>query len=453
MCALFCFLSFFLTLSTAAAADYTGPAGWRLVNANAVEKWQTECNKQAGDDFLSLQGVAADRKKMEVRILAEAVGHGAGTTTEFMLVGPQSDRGYESIGVTVASPSDIVRAVEFLGIKRGSCINAGKFQFVPCGERFRFFVRRLDCDDNKEKPFSYLLKESVVEDPLFPGEGFVFSGGDWEKKDGKSVCLTETVPPCSIISLYNELSIFDMPKQAGQSAVYGRLSVKEALPYGALLEVIARPAAVESTVLPVTISVLPDGESFALQSVCEKQKVNRRDSVKEAVGWLRAQSDAGQDLFVTLNFDEKLTVSQARDAAALFDILAGSGVNLYGKAENGVYFKAFLPQDDWRKHEGRNPQPFEVHISRGEDKLVKKKLVFIEEDWNVKGLDPKLTPKEFPFEEWSELEPLVEKAGGKENKVAVLFFFVPVDMKLGEFMPGINALSDRLPLVHVFVDK
>ncbi len=441
---------FFGFLFSASAAEFTGPSGWELINTNAVEKWQSACQKQAGADFLVQNGVAADKKKNEVRLLAEAVGHGTGTTTEFMLVGPVSDRAYESVAVTVASPLAIVKAVEFLGIKRGSCIDARKFQFVPCGERFQLFVRRLDGSDSKEEPFGSLLKESIPDDPLFPEDGFAFAGGEWEERNGKSLCLTETVPPCSVISLYNELSIFDMPRQAGQSAVYGRLTVKAALPYGTLLEIIARPVSGESTVLPLDITVQPDGGSFVLHTECVKLKINRSGTVKDAVGWLRSQSDLGKDLFVTLKFDKNLTVGQARDSAALFEIVSTSGVNLYGKGAAGVYYKAFLPQDEWRKRDGRNPQPFEVHVTRDENGTVKKKLVFIEEDWNVKGLDPKLTPREYPFKKWSELQPLVQKTGGEDNKVAVLFFFVPVDMKLCDFMPGINALKKRLPLVHVF---
>jgi hypothetical protein len=81
-----------------------------------------------------------------------------------------------------------------------------------------------------------------------------------------------------------------------------------------------------------------------------------------------------------------------------------------------------------------------------------RKMVFIEEDWSGEGLDPKLTPKEYPFSDWSELDPLVAKVGGGDNKVAVVFFFVPEDLKLSELMPGIQAVSKRLPLVHIFTD-
>lgn len=435
------------------ASEFTGPAEWKLVNTNAVAKWQRESHKRADDDFLSLRGVVADKKKMEVRLLAEAVGHGKGTTTEFMLVGAYSDRAYESVAVTVASPADIVRAVEFLGVKRGRCVDAERFQFVPYGERFDFFTRRLDSDNPRERAFSSLVQESVPADPLYPEEGFVFAGGEWKMKEGRLVSVTSTVPPCSVVSLYNEFSIFDMPRQAGQSAVYGRLSIKTKLPYGALLEVVARPVSRESTLMPLDITVLPDDQSFALSTELRGKKINHGQAVKDTITWLRSQSDAGFDLFVTLKFDSELTLRQARDAAQLFEILSRGGIQLYGKGGNGVYYKAFLPQDEWRQREGRNPQPFEVHIARDQSGTIKKRLVFIEEDWSVEGLDPKLIPREYPFEKWSELTSLVRKAGGEDNKVGVLFFFAPEETRLCEFIPGINALSGRLPLVHVFSEQ
>lgn len=434
------------------AVEFTGPASWKLVNTNAVAEWQGGCKAKAGDDLLVLNGVAADRSKREVRLLAEAVGNSKGTIAEFLLVGPVSDRAYESALVTVASPGDIVKAVEFIGIKRGSCVDGTRFKFVPCGERFELFVRRLNEKGAKEESFSSLLEESTPDDPLYPAKGFVFAGGEWTDKGGREVCLTGSVPPCSVVSLYNESSVFDLPGQAAQSSVYGRLMMKEDLPYGTLLEVIVRPVSSELRVRPVEITAFVENDQLRLHTQCKPEKIDRKESVKEGIDWLRDQSGKGNDLFVTLSFDGEMTVSQARDAAALFDIINGNDVNLYGKQTDDVYYRAFLPQDSWRKREGRNPQPFEVHLSRGTDGTLEKKLVFIEEDWSVAGLEPKLTPKEYVFNKWSELEPLVVKAGGAENRVAVVFFFAPADMKLSEIMPGVNALSKRLPLVHIFAD-
>ena len=81
---------------------------------------------------------------------------------------------------------------------------------------------------------------------------------------------------------------------------------------------------------------------------------------------------------------------------------------------------------------------------------MSKKLVFIEEDWTVEGLDPKLTPRDYPFTEWEEFPKLVIKAGGTDSKVRLLFVHAPADLPLSTFMPGVRAVADRLNLVYVF---
>jgi hypothetical protein len=280
------------------AADFTGPAEWRLVNTNAVARWQAEQSGRAGEEFLALKGVAADKKSGEVRLLAEAVGHGAGTTAEFLLVGPLSDRAYEAAAVTVASPADIVRAVEFTGVRRGSCVDGVRFHFVPCGERFQLYVRRLDDKSGVERLFRDWLQESAPDDPLLCDRGFVFAGGAWKEQDGESVCTTATVPPCSVVSLYNEFSIFDLPRQAGQSAVYGRLTMKEALPYGTLLEVIARPVSREPLVLPLSVTALSAAGELRMRVQNKAQGIDRLGALRESVLWLKSRADAGSDLYL-----------------------------------------------------------------------------------------------------------------------------------------------------------
>jgi len=432
------------------AGDFTGPAQWALVNTNAVQGWQ---EGQSLKNTLVLNGVVADKSKREVRLLAEAVGHSAGTTTEFLLVGPGSDRAYEAAAVTVASPEDIVRAVEFLGVNRGACVDSSLFRFWPFGERFQIFFRRLDVEGAKEVLFSSLLKDAEPDKPLL-ADGYIFTGGAWSSEGGKSVCLTGVQPPCAVISLYNESStVFDLTQQIGQSQAYGRLTLAENFPYGTLIEVVLRPMYSDVKVMPLDVTALAVDGVLHLKTECAAPAVDRMEKVDSAVAWMRSQSEAQRDLFVTLKFDESLSVTQARAAANLFSILDGSGVKLYGRASSGLYYRALLPQESWRKREDRNPQPFEIYMTRDSTGNWKKKMVFIEEDWSGESLDPKLTPKEYPFSDWSELEPLVLKTGGADNKVAVAFFCVPADTKLSELIPGVNSVSNRLPLVHIFTDS
>ncbi|MDD4101059.1 MAG: hypothetical protein PHU80_00310 [Kiritimatiellae bacterium] len=431
-------------------SEFTSPAEWRMVNTNAVNQWMVERQAQASTSLLVWRGVAADVAKQEVRLLAEAVGHRSGITAEFLLVGPNSDRAYEAAAVTVAQPGDIVRAVESLGVKRGGSVGSRSFRFWPVGERMSVCVRRIDVEGDAERPMRSLINDQEPDEPLLGEGGVVFTGGVW---DG-DVCLTDAQIPCSIISLYNEKgTIFDVPFKVGQGEVYGRLALAETLPYGALLEVVIKPltpADGQPLVLPLSIDVvLQEGGDFTV--TCSGDgKVLKKGDLPDSLLWLKAQQGAGREPFVTLSIDEATPLKKAVEVASVFVMLDGVGLKLDGKPEGGLYARAFTPMEKWREREGRVPQPYELHVRRGEGGGLEKKLVFVEEDWTVPGLDPALTPREHPFSEWAELPELVAKTGGPECKVRMLFVYAPADEPLSAFMPGVRLMAERLPLVYVF---
>jgi len=439
-----------LISSTAAAVEFSGPAEWRTVHTNAVRAWQAEQRAALPPEDV-WNGVVTDKRRGEVRLLAEAVGHRTGVTAEFLLVGPMSDRAYESAAVTVASPGDIARAVVALGVARGGGVGSRPFRFWPCGERVSMKVRRVD-GKGAVRELQSLVCDAEPSAPLFGEGGLVFAGGRW---DSAMTCATDTNLPCSVISLYNEPgTIFDVPFQVGQSEVYGRLTLAEQLPYGALLEIAIKPLLPpdgKARVMPLTVEARPDGGQVAM-TVSRAGETVLSAGLTETLNWMRDRAEEGRELYVTVVIDDAMPLRRAVDVARVFCMLDGKGIKLDGKANNGLFPKAFLPQEKWRERAGRNPQPFELHVSAEASERPARRLVFIEEDWNVEGLDPKLTPREYPFEKWEELPALVSRASGADNKVPLLFVFAPADLPLGAFMPGVRAVSERLPLVYVFAE-
>lgn len=438
-------------ISCAWAEEYTGPASWVTVSTNGVEAWNSAQRQSAPSSRVKAwPGVVADLSKGEVRLLAEAVGHRAGITTEFLLVGPLSDRAYESLAVTVARPGDLVRALECLGVPRGGGVGSRPFRFWPYGERVSATVRRLDVPGQAERPIATLVQDAETESPMLGAGGLVFTGGRW----AADACLSETNMPASVISLYNEAgTIFDVPFQVGQSDVYGRLTVAEIFPCGALLEFVFRPMPAPgggARAMPLSVTASMEGDTVKLSCAGADGAVCFGGGLAEVLKWLRGQSEAGRDLFVTLSMDDAMPLKHAADVARVFGMIEGKGIKFDGKSASGLYPRAFLPSEKWRDRKERTVQPFELHLSRGADGSVTRKLVVVEEDWNVEGLDPKLTPKDYPFEQWQELSGLVEKNGGPDNKSAMLFVFAPADLPLAAFMPGVRALDGRLPLVYVF---
>lgn len=447
-------LPFLITLliATSVSAQLTGPAEWNCVQTNAIRSWCETHQKKASATYRVFPGAVADLEKREVRLLAESVGHRAGITTEFLLVGPLSDRGYESMGITVAKPSDIVRALESLGIARGGCVASIPARFWPYGEHFSATYICLDRSDTQEHPISDLLQDTNPQEPLVGKDGIVFTGGKWA--DGG--CMTDTNMPCSVVSLYNDFStVFDLPARVGQSEVYGRLSTKARFPKGALFEFIFRPllpADGKARMMPLDLNVQKTSDGLLCEVKDKQGKELKKLPLKETILWLRSQSEKGREPYITIAMDEKMTLSQAVEYAKVFSMLDGKGLKLDGKPKGGVYPMAYLPQEKWHERKDRVPQPFELHVSRNAEGKIQRRLTFIEEDWNVEGLDPKLTPKDYPFQEWSEFAPLVKKVGGPDNKVNLLFIYGPADMPLGELLPGARAVSKKLPLVYLFTE-
>jgi len=334
-------------------------------------------------------------------------------------------------------------------------VGSRPFRFWPCGERVSATVRRLGAEGAVEQPLQSLLSDTeTASPPLFGAGGLVFTGGRWTGADSTRACLTDTNMPSAVISLYNEPgTVFDVPFQVGQSEVYGRLTLAEAFPFGALLEIVLRPLASKDggpRVLPLTVSATMSGSEVELTCKGADGAVLKRSALAEALTWLRGQAESGREPFVTLGLDDAMPLKRAVDVARVFAMLDGKGIKLDGKAGLGLFPRAFLPQEKWRERKDRNPQPFELHVARGADGALNKSLVFIEEDWTVDGLDPKLTPREFPFETWDEFKKLVEKTGGADSKVALLFVYAPAELPLSLFMPGVRAVADRLPVVYVF---
>lgn len=443
----FHFSFFIFSTALASAQQFTGPTDWQSVHTNAIKAWQASQEAKASATFRAWPGVVADAERREVRLLAEAVGHNADMTMEFLVVGPKSNRAYESVTVSVAMPSDIARAMEWLGVSRGAGVDGRLFRFWPYGERVSATIRRVNEDPQAARPLQSLITDAQKERPLLGAGGVVFTGGAWQ--DG--VCGADTEQPSSVMALYNEPdTLFDVPFLASKGAAYGRCKLAEKMEYGALMEITLRPmplpdGSVRAMALYVTAQ---PSENQETRMICSDNTgaVLKQGTLTEVLTWMKTLSDRGHDLFVTLTMSEELTLAQAADITRVFVLLDGKGLKLYGKTREGLYPRAFLPQAEWRKREGRTPQPFEVYLL-GDTK----KLTYIEEDWSGEGLDPKLTPKNYPFADVSELPALVKRVGDKESKkVQLLFVFAPRNEPLKKIMPAVRALSERLPLVYIF---
>ena len=215
-----------LLLAARAAAQGEPPANYgdRPKHADRVKSnYENNLAKFKGmPDVLVLPGLIANRKEQRVQIMAEATGLTEGTTLDFLLIGPGSGRGYEALAWSHARPSDVHKALEFIGMRPGQPFNPAKLRFWSKGERVRLTVGPMEADELI--PFESMVTDKNTQEPL-PADGFVFTGSYMVTMPGERsqrVYAADFLQPQSIASIFNDpIAVLDVPRHARLSEVYG----------------------------------------------------------------------------------------------------------------------------------------------------------------------------------------------------------------------------------------
>ncbi len=401
-----------LSLVLAAADESRSPMDWKSVDPAAISAWKKSA--QAPD------GLFVDAKSRMVTFLAEATGVRGGETVEFLAIGPLSDRAYESIFVSVASPDAIAAACARIGIPNGVPGSLLQARLWPQGEKVALRVRRVG--EEASGPVGRVLDDAGAEgeDSALAGE-FVWTGG--ERVDGGLVASTNE--PCAVFALYTHApSALQLGAPLDQSAAYGRFRAHGTLPKGQLWE----------------ISIAWSGRCRVL----ERELLLDAANVADALSALRRDA-ADHDVYVRLAFKPDVTIGTAAGIAKAFEALDGSALRMNGAAKGSFFYRAFLPDPVWRNRASRTFQPFEVHVAADGAKT----FVFCEEDWSGEGLDPVLRPKSTPFRDWNEVAALIAGTGEQGSKINVMLLFAPKSTPVAQ-LTGATVLAPRISTFYVF---
>ncbi len=398
------------------AAPSKSPMEWSPVQTNEIVRWKAENHAPSG--------VVADKAARSVRFLVEATGIGADETVEFFAIGPLSDRAYESMFVTVASPAAIASALEAVGVPRGIPADPLMARFWPQGEKLTLKIQPWG-GDAKQRPAGGLtafLKDVRPEEGEILKDPIAYAGGS-RAADGALVAATNI--PCAVFALYNHApSLLQLDGMMDQSGSYGRFVTLAKYREGALFEVTATW----------------DGQ----RKVKDVELKLSADNAGEAMKMLKADAEKF-DVHARLAFDSTVTLERAIAMSRAFALLDGQGVKMSGRGEGQFFFRAFLPEEKWRDRATRIFQPFEVHVAADGSKS----FVFVEEDWSGEGLDPVLKPKTTPFKDWNELPGLIAKTGEQGSKITVLFVYAPKNARVVDLAPVVKATSPRIFTYYV----
>lgn len=390
------------------------PMDWTPVQTNAIVQWKADNHAPAG--------VVADKAARSVRILMEATGLAASEPAEFFAIGPLSDRAYESVFVTVASPADIAAALESVGVPQGVASDPARARLWPEGEKIQLTAKAVS--SAKTLAFTDLLTDARVQDegPILDSP-VVYTGG---LRDASGVPVASTNIPCAVFALYTSgPSLLQMDGRFDQSSTYGRFRPKAVFARGALYELV----------------LAWNGE----KRVRDREVKLTADNAADVLAKLKAEAATG-DVYARLAFDPSVTVERAAGIAKAFSMLDGQGVKMNGMSDGQFFYHSFLPDEAWRNRSGRLFQPFEIHVAADGSKS----FTFIEEDWSGDGLDPVLKPHTTPISGWKDILPLIAKTGEQGSKVVVMFIYAPKTMPVTQLAPIVPAVFPRINTFYVF---
>ena len=179
----------------------------------------------ADEDMLRLPHVTANRVAKRVEIDAVTTDVKKGDILEFLLISKPSGHTYESLAVSDAKPSDVKKALEFIGMTAGHGVDPAKLRFWPKGERAIVSVLLNNAAaGTKPTRVEKLVLNERAKAASIPESGFVFIGSrmiEDRENPGTPAFAADVREPNSIIANYNENeSIFDVPRVAPQNDVY-----------------------------------------------------------------------------------------------------------------------------------------------------------------------------------------------------------------------------------------
>lgn len=328
---------------------------------------------------------------------ATATGVEKGTPIEFMFAGKGSDRDYETMFILDGSVSEFCQELEKTGIPRGKAADLKSCVLWPVGCKVAL------------SPLLSEFIETTLPAGLSLGE-IIYTGG---KRNEKGVPIADNEMPLSAFSFFTlDQSPLLFDGLYDQGLVYNAHKARKTLKKG---ERVSFTLSWNERPLPKRISLLV-----------------RPGNSSELLRELKKEADQG-DREVEVDFADELSVAEATSFARALAVLDSTRIKVNGRPKSGLYFRAFLPIVKWRDRRERLTQPFEVTIGEPD------RIVYIEEDWNVDGLDPKLTEREIHYEDMT-----------SHPKTDAVFFFAQKTTRIGKLKKAIERIPKTITNLYVY---
>lgn len=434
----------------------------------AAERYVANQKKYAdNEDVLVLPGLVAKRQEGRVEILIESTGVTSGDATEFLVVYTESSHGYETLFWSHAKPSDIHRALEFIGLRAGGASNPAALRFWSKGARINAYVQ-LGRREEETLHLENLIYDRYEERPL-EERGFIFTGSMMvtaPDKSGRSVYAADQYDPYSIISAFNDpASVLDVGWQVSKQEAYKTYMANpelttEGVEAHKLYKLILEPANErgQSNIKNLTLKI-EGRKTFILQDRQSGKRLTPESTIDAALGVCRDMIDAGKELYVTLRFSDSMELGKIRPICAALGMLDQPGaLRIEPPMEGRLYYRSFLPDEEWRKPENRRSQAWEIHLKRQDDKLTAN-MVFNEPVWKDGNIDPEYkkhsfsTPTGEAVRERLDKDAQKRKNQDKRELPPVLMVYAPADLNYGRLLDFLGPALETHNTVHIFLER
>ena len=411
----------------------------------------------SSSNFWLRPGLLADKTGRVVRVSAESLAITPGDPLEFPLITAGSGKDYEALALSFASALDIHEALQFIGLKPGRGVDASKLQFWPKGDRVKVTFHYADPSvpaTTRHATAERLALDTRTQKPL-PETGFVFTGSEWmpamEPATGK-VYAADAFSPGSIISIYNDsFSVLDVPRQAAQHEVYS-FQVPNPdcrLPANQLIEVTLEPFYKDGLphsaelMLAVAPAPAPTNMVFTLRENGRILVANK--TLSGLLATFDTASQGGRDLFVTLSPAPDLPLAPLRAFAQFLSTVDNErGIHVEPPPEGHPYFRAFLPNEKFRKREDRPDRAAELHLTAATTGT----LIWVDSEWKDDDTAPLFHETRVPVSSPGKLEAAL---AAEKDPPSVMLVFAPEGMPYGTLCGFMAPILKRNMILYVFL--
>ncbi len=420
------------------------------------------------EDFLVLPGLVADKKTKTVTVLGETTDIAVNDIAEFYVIGEASGHDYESLAISFALPGDIIKALEFIGMKAGHPVSAQKMQFWPKGERVRMFFAR-HSDPKQLVPVEKFIMDDRTGKTL-PEVGLAFTGSTVIRNaEGEEVLAADAREPQSVASVYNEPeTVLDVPRQANQDALYDHLHTHDGMrfPKHELIDIVIRPEFTDGTERVCDLALKVEPPADRLDSItnyiyriegADGKLLNEEKDIRSVIDVFVKKNKASKDIYVSVSFADDVPAGRAAQVSQVVQSWETSGsIRVAPPIEGQLYYRAFIPNPAHLDRKGRSGHPWELRL-RKKDDSVSGTLTQCEFDWKSGDVqNPAVKATDFEVTSSDDLRDTLKrneserKAEGKRPNIPVILLVAPTDMPFRQIMDFITPSMDIIHVIHIY---